>query len=90
MSAAELLAFYRARLDEDEAAARALPEPPARALREVEAKRAIANAWEHAEAARPRPGGQVYGYQATGLLIAIKHLVWAWSDHPDYRLDWRA
>jgi hypothetical protein len=63
---------------------------PARVLREVEAKRAIADAWEQLESERPQLGGDVFGYEATGLLIAIKHLVTAWSDHPDYRVDWRA
>ncbi|HEU0239540.1 MAG TPA: DUF6221 family protein [Micromonosporaceae bacterium] len=103
MSAAELLAFYRARLAEDDTRARAeIAKPgmndhnpetynrPERMLAEVAAKRAIADAWEQREAERPQPGGDVFGYHATGLLIAIKHLATAWSDHSDYRVDWRA
>jgi hypothetical protein len=108
MSAGELLAFYRARLADDELIAKGngfhsigcanhgVPSQgctcdySARVRTEVAAKRAIADAWEQLESERPQLGGDVFGYEATGLLIAIKHLVTAWSDHPDYRVDWRA
>ncbi len=79
----DIIAFIKARLDEDEAAAKAwLPfgnpdaaarehiarQDPGRVLREVEAKREII-----------RVCGRVY---------VLRCLAAVYSDHPDYRQEW--
>lgn len=124
ISVEELAAFLAARLDEDEATAKAaasvagpdwtwdrdsrdgyLRTPsgtimadalnaedeefrphvarrdPARALREVEAKRAILDAYVHADGNSPRDRdrGRWDAMHATVRLLAA-----VWSDHPDY------
>jgi Family of unknown function (DUF6221) len=106
----DLVAFLRARLDEDEAVALAIHDVscdvllyeegmpdcncgyPARVLREVEAKRAIMDAYEAvlAECAtmlgdrRPRTYGE-----HDGLLLAAKHLAAVFEDHPGYDEAWK-
>jgi hypothetical protein len=61
---------------------------PDRALREVEAKRRILDAYEQRE-----EEGQhvdVFGYHATGLLLAVRMIAEVYADQPGYREDWRA
>jgi hypothetical protein len=127
---ADLAAFLRARLDEDETGAHgcmncglpirdattktgwthgdrsavgggwqgircpgkitgALPWPdPARVLREVEAKRAILDTYVNG--LRQRESGDVAkAGQLLGLLLVLKHFATVYSDHPDYRSEWK-
>ena len=118
-SVIDLVAFLKARLDEDEAAANAawgvewdwryIAQPfgerpsiahtvhiarhdPARVLREVEAKRAMIARYERA-AALPASvvsftHGQDDGY-AQACADAIRDAAAVWSDHPDYRQEWK-
>ena len=55
---------------------------PARVIREVEAKRAILAAYQ------PSGKGVAYTLEA-GLEFAVRALAAAWSDHPDYRAEWK-
>jgi hypothetical protein len=79
----DLVAFMRARLDE-------WAQDPAR-VREVEAMRAIVDAYEAVlgECAtmlrdrRPRKYGE-----HDGLRIAVANLAAVWRDHPDYDPGW--
>jgi hypothetical protein len=100
----DLVAFLAARLDEDEAAAtaihgdqwgwpRASPgfaayvarHDPARALREVEAKRAIlAETFPLIES----EWGGSFGVSRWGEEL-LKYLALPYSDHPDYRAEWK-
>jgi len=81
-----LVAFLRARLDEDER--ELVKDPPmglgyanlpARIHREVEAKRAILDEYDRAD------GG--YGY-LRGLEFAIVRWGAVYRDRPDYRREW--
>jgi len=93
-----LTGFLAARLDEDEAAARAnapvryvgtnstdlvRAEPEGRVLREVQAKRAIA-----AAAASEWPTWCEVG-AGCGIGTAAQHLAAVYADHPDYNEKWR-
>jgi hypothetical protein len=119
----DLIAFLYARLDEDEAAARAwLPRvrlegssswcdevdesdlgpysieharlhDPARVLREVEAGRAMVEKYERGRRLwNPdtknwfSPAAAMFGSDMEWL---IRTLAAAWSDHPDYRPEWK-
>lgn len=87
----ELTAFLTARLDDDERAARC---DPARALREVAAKRAILAAWMAAEASRNRWNHPDYRSGITdgrsdALANVLRALAAVYCDHPDYLPDWR-
>jgi hypothetical protein len=106
----DLAAFVTARLDEDEAIAKAALDnalgiegelaqqagpcvgetgyahiarhDPARVLRQVEAVRALLAAYQ--------PSGQGVAYTLeAGLEFALGHLAAAWSDHPEYRAEWK-
>lgn len=86
------IAFLNARIDEDEAAAKAGLHDPARALREVEAKRRLLElAWDadqtdrilDEEIARKVSPGEL----TTGGLM-IRAMAAVYSDHPDYRSGW--
>jgi len=111
----ELTAFLRARLDEDEAAAKAarpayftceclavfsaagdiahvLRHDPARVLRDVEAKRAILKRYEHAvsgELPEWTAGRELISAAIAILFVAIRELTAVYSDHPDYRQEWK-
>ena len=65
---------------------------PARALREVAAGRAIIERYKHAAAAPPPnanfTAGQDDGYRQA-CADAIRDLAAVWSDHPDYRQEWK-
>lgn len=61
---------------------------PAHVLRQVQAHRAILDAYEQREAESLHPRGEVFGYHATGLLLAMRHLASIWSDHPDFQQEW--
>src|SRR5262245_17316529 len=109
----DLVAFLRARLDEDEATARQAmtalesgwpdyqtydgPDldaatdyldrfPPARVLREVEAKRAIAGLHHQAERA---PNWCAECDEEWFPCPTLRHLATVYRDHPDYRQEWR-
>lgn len=90
----DLTEFLRGRLDEDERAIRADAGLglaygwPARLLAEVEAKRAVLDAYHLRREQGALPGGEVIGYHATGILVAIRALAQPYRDHPDYRLSW--
>jgi Family of unknown function (DUF6221) len=83
------------------AAAHIARHDPARVLREIEAKRAILAAYVAAKAAAPsadhrKPMSYWYELEegikvgiADGLEIAVKHDAAVWSDHPDYRAEWK-
>jgi Family of unknown function (DUF6221) len=67
---------------------------PARVLREVEAKRAILKAYEWVAAHKADGGGIERDYnfrsgQVISLETAIRFLAAVWSDHPDYRQEWK-
>lgn len=63
---------------------------PARALREVDAKRAILDLtrkvqeWTHGSA------GATAGYAAAVVSDALRALAAVWPDHPDYDPEWAA
>lgn len=61
---------------------------PARALREVEAKRKRLAAYTAARAAADKHGDRYMAGVADGLAVAVKDDASAWSDHPDYRAEW--
>ena len=97
-----LVEFLRARLDEDEAAAKAwLPfgNPdaaarvhiarldPGRVLREVEAKRRLIADYEVYDASARYPDSE--GGIAIGLGTAVELAALAYADHPDYDEAWR-
>ena len=76
----------------DEQAAHIASHDPARVLRQVEAGRKILAMYIEAEKNRPQG---YYGYEegemrgeADALLLAVKALAEAWSDHPDYWSEW--
>ena len=94
-----LTAFLTARLDEDEASARdvryiwptsfEITLNPARVLREVEAGRAIlAEYGRIAESARRYPNA-ANAAALIAMQTAVRHLVAVYSDHPDYRPEWK-
>jgi len=113
----DLVAWLRARLDEDEAVARAATpgkwsmgrldeheigdawmlklddkrhiarHDPARVLREVAAKRAIVDAYEHLmRTAGIEPSAH---FRMLGLEQAVEHLASVYADHAEYREEWR-
>lgn len=62
---------------------------PARVLAEVEAKRAtLAEYAEFAANDIDDPHEYAYGW-ASGLGLAVRHMVSTYADHPDYREEWR-
>jgi hypothetical protein len=94
----DLIAFLNARLDEDEAAAKAAADP---ALRWLAAARAILaehhpTDWmaygDHMcfrcvlDDEEPHPAG--YGWLPYPC-PTVRHLAAVWSDHPDYRQEWK-
>lgn len=62
---------------------------PKRWQDEIDAKRRIIEAFEQRETESQHPDGAVFGYHATGLLLAIRHLAAAYADRPGYREEWR-
>ena len=67
---------------------------PARALREVEAKREIVRAYEWTAARKADGGGIERNYhfrsgQVNALETAVQCLAAVDSDHPDYRQEWK-
>jgi hypothetical protein len=82
---------YRTYSDDDTAAADAYIEhfAPPRMQAEVDAKRRILDAYEQRERESQEAPSQVFGYHATGLLIAIKHLAAAIAERPGYLPEWR-
>ena len=92
----DLVAFLRARLDEDERELEKDPPVglgyanlPARIHREVEAKRAILG--EYAPIAKADDGSHepeyAYGW-ADALGVAVRALAAVYRDHPDYDPGW--
>lgn len=81
----DLIAFLRARLDEDREWAHdtecARQEDPARVLRDVEAKRAIVDLCEGADELDMSSPYDQGPWMAEQIL---RRLASAWSDHPDY------
>ncbi len=59
---------------------------PARVLAEAAAKRAIIGYFEML--CEQEKQAEVFGYHATGLLVAIRKLATVYKDHPDYQEDW--
>jgi Family of unknown function (DUF6221) len=88
----DLVAFLRARLDEDRAKiTRPATMSGSRAVRDVEAKRAILAAYEMNDndaelhlGPHPRKHGEW-----DGLRFAVRHLAAVWRDHPDYDPGWK-
>ena len=121
----DLTAFISARLDEDEAIAKAAanrhwltddniitlhPEhdgdgymswptradaqhaashDPARVLREVAAKRAVVGAYAKADEWVNVSAGATAGYARQIMDETLRHVAAVWSDHPDYKPEWR-
>jgi hypothetical protein len=115
----DLVAFLAARLDEDEAAARAAlsqsaeegtawwfddvgPETPrefhvarhdpARVLREVEARREILNRYARGLAGdlpEWKAGRELIEAGLAILRAVLRDLAAVYSDHPDYRAEWK-
>lgn len=98
-----LVEFLRARLNEDEAAAKAwLPfgnpdaaqrehiarHDPGRVLAEVEAKRRILDEYEQATG-QYATHSQVSAGEEIGLRFALKALALPYAEHPDYDEAWR-
>lgn len=86
----DFIVFVAARLDEEEAALREAIDQgryaghdPDRVLRYVEARRKIL-----AEYNADSANGETPDYYA-GLAFTIKALAAFWSDHPDYREEWK-
>jgi hypothetical protein len=76
----DLIAFLAARLDEDEhfaKIARLAQKHREQMLREVAFKRAILAQWEHSPAGSPV------------LTNVLYQLTAVYSDHPDYRPEWK-
>ena len=93
----DLAAFCAARLDEDEGRAKGWAEPggahwpwlETRVLREVAAGRAIlAEYGRIAESARRYPNA-ANAAALIAMQTAVRHLVAVYSDHPDYRQEWK-
>ena len=82
------IAFLAARVDEDAADAPNQPDP-ARALREVAAKRWIITEYEGAMSGWPPSEGPAPDLLTLGLSLAIRALCWAYSDHSDYQQEWK-
>ena len=98
-----LVEFLKARLNEDEQAAKAwLPfgnpdaaarehiarHDPARVLAEVEAKRRILDEYEQATG-QYATHSQVSAGEEIGLRFALKAIGLPYADHPDYDPAWR-
>lgn len=89
----DLAAFLTARLDEDEPIARAfegwdLPSHavnPGRLIREVMAKRAILTEYVAARKLQELTGTKKDGYRDW----ILSQIGAAYSDHPDYRQEWK-
>lgn len=96
----DLVEFLRARLDEDEKAAKAwLPfgnsdaadrdhiarHDPARVLREVDAKRRLIQLYE----AQMETGGFVGTFYANTAEPSLRLLALPYADDPEYREEWR-
>jgi Family of unknown function (DUF6221) len=81
--------------DDEEMAPFIARHDPARVLREVEADRAILAALEAARQNHPAYGDWVDPAEASaqgeagGLLLAAKLRAAVYSDHPDYRDEWK-
>jgi hypothetical protein len=101
MTAMDVVEFLRARLDEDEAAAKAwLPfgnpnaeqrqhvasHDPARVLADVESKRGVVAKCEAALRGQTRPGEEL---MKTLAVLVLEGLATAYADHSDFREEWR-
>jgi hypothetical protein len=92
----DLVTWLRARLNEREAlllhtqaSKTPCPVPIPTLLAEVDAKRRILDAYEQREQESLHPSGKVFGYHATGLLIAIKLLALPFAERAGYQESWR-
>lgn len=81
-----LIAFLAARLDEFEEWARKAGEFGERVLREVEADRELLAAWDRAK--RSVADAHSLGYEG-GLEAAATYRAAVYSDHRDYRQEWK-
>jgi hypothetical protein len=89
-----LTEFLTARMDEDEALGRGWTEHGIgsfgpRVLREVEAKRAIVAAYVDSETCLNRGYTELTRGSQLARLSVCRHLAAVYSDHPDYRDEWR-
>ncbi|SFY32813.1 DUF6221 family protein [Streptomyces atratus] len=76
----------------DQHAAHIAHQDPARALREVEAKRGLLKRYEEPETSAVLPDSSnklTAGVERTVLLEVFRHLTLPYADHPDYREEWR-
>lgn len=63
---------------------------PARVLREVDGIRQIIHKAVQYQQDGASPGGNVFGYHATGMFTALRHIAEArYADRPGYRDRWR-
>ncbi|MEU3102944.1 DUF6221 family protein [Streptomyces griseoflavus] len=86
MSTRDLIEFFRARLDDEEAAVRdciesAEPNIGEADLDELAARRAVLDAYEVAELHDDE--------RAPGLRLAVQHLAGHYEGHADYREEYR-
>lgn len=86
MSSRDLIEFYRARLDEEEAQIRDLieswePNVGGADLAELAARRAVLDAYEQA--------AEQEDERAPGLRVAVQHLATYHQEHGDYREEYR-
>jgi hypothetical protein len=58
-------------------------------LADVDAKRRIVDGCLLRGEQGQQPGGEVFGYHATGMLTAIRILAEVYADRPGYREEWR-
>jgi hypothetical protein len=59
-------------------------------LADIDAKRRVLGAALLRGQQGQEPGGEVFGYHATGMLTAIRMLAEAYADHVGYRDEWRS
>ena len=94
-----IVEFLEARIAEDErqamkhlknASASGWGSYPAHILAECKAKREILSKHAMLVDQSYRAGGDVAGYHATGLRIALRILAAVYDDHRDYRAEWAA
>lgn len=88
----ELIAFYRARLEEEGCIVRAAfidSSRPPRELRDVEADRKLIAAYEQAAENAKHPDYEGAWEYGSGLEDAVKIRAERFSDHPDYQESWK-
>lgn len=92
-----VIAFIRARLDEDEGwgklsgdrGGEPTPESQARVLAEVAAKRALIAGYETVAQGYGPWDGCGDWCEWNVVYWALQHVAYIWHEHPDYRQEWK-